>query len=213
MNILIIQNGFCKSSIYNFLEGNITTIRSYDKINYNNVEYIQQFNKIIILGGTQSLVEIDKYPYLYKIVELIKIAISNNISLIGICLGCQLLAFSYGCKIVKMDKSEIGYNSKIKLNGEYIDNILSFHTDTIIPNDKIIILSQYNTYPYIIKVGSAYGFQFHPEVNYNVLCIFLNYKRNILINDDECKKIKDYAIKNSKKIQESSNKIFKFIKN
>lgn len=225
-NILIIKNGYCETYIDKIInkivQANITIINSYlpsiKNINYTSEEYIKKWNHIIILGGYQSLVEINKYPYLYNVIKLIKIAVSLNIKILGICLGCQLIGKAFGNNIIHMKNNEIGYHSIIKLtdnglndtifnNCNNLDNILSFHTDIIKVNPKsnLQILGTYNNLPYIIKYKSAYGVQFHPEVNLNILKYYLKLKCDILLNKDKniMENIIKYAENNESKILEN----------
>jgi GMP synthase-like glutamine amidotransferase len=99
-------------------------------------------------------------------------------------LGCQLIAQTYGCKIKKLKKVQIGYNlldirtlkkKEIK-NDKYLSKInykelkgaFSLHNDYIEINknsDIKLICSSTNDLPYIIKHKNKkiYGFQQHPE--------------------------------------------------
>lgn len=213
-NILIIKNGYCNTYIdkiiYKIVDSDITIIKSFDKnIDYTKESYIKKWDYIIILGGYQSIVNIERYPYLYKIIELIQIATSLNIKILGICLGCQLIAKAFGYKIKHMNKNEIGYHSKIILTEDglndkvfnkcnNIDNILSFHKDMIDieSGSGLKVLGRYKTIPYIVKIKSAYGVQFHPEVNLKILRKYLKLKCDISFYDD----IIQYAENNEKTI-------------
>lgn len=235
INILIIQNGYCRSSIdeiinkiysNNKIKRKIEIIKSYDNIKYDTIDFIKKWDKIIILGGYQSVRELDRYPYLKKVIELIKISVSLNIPLLGICLGCQLIAKAYNNQIIKMDSSKIGYISKLRITNygkddnifNYCDNltnILSFHVDTfdIKKNNPIKVLANYNyknkIYPYIIKNGSAYGVQFHPEVNIDILKSYLNLKYNILLNKKKMEEILKYAEENNRIITKTGEDLIK----
>lgn len=209
-NILIIKNGYCDTYIDKIInkivKANILIIKSFDKkINYIQESFIKKWDFIIILGGYQSIVDIDKYPYLHNIIKLIKIAISFDIKILGICLGCQLIAKAFDYNIIRMNKNEIGYHSMIKLTEEglldkvfsncnNLNNILSFHTDMIDINSNkgIKVLGTYKSIPYIIKIKSAYGIQFHPEVNLCILKNYLKLKCDLLLSK---KNIMDEIIK------------------
>jgi GMP synthase-like glutamine amidotransferase len=209
-NILIIKNGYCDTYIDKIInqivKANILIIKSFDKkINYIQESFIKKWDYIIILGGYQSVVDIDKYPYLYNIIKLIKIAISFDIKILGICLGCQLIAKAFDYNIIHMKNNEIGYHSTIKLTEEglldkvfsncnNLDNILSFHTDMIDINSNkgLKVLGTYKKIPYIIKIKSAYGIQFHPEVNLCILKNYLKLKCDLLLSK---KNIMDCIIK------------------
>jgi GMP synthase-like glutamine amidotransferase len=229
LNILIIQNGYCTTSINEYINNIIThnvkilIIKSYDtNINYNTIDFIKKWNRIIILGGYQSVRNLEIYPYLNNVIDFIKIGISLNIPILGICLGCQLIAKAYGNDIIKMDYGQFGYNYKLKItedglkdpifnNCNNLDNILSFHMDTFnIKNDNPVkILAKKDLFPYIINVGSAYGVQFHPEVSIPVLKCYLEMKCDILFNKIKMDEILEYAIDNEQIILKNGTSIIK----
>jgi GMP synthase (glutamine-hydrolysing) len=62
---------------------------------------LEEIRVLIILGGPMSVADVggEKYPYLAKEVELIKRLIHADRSMLGICLGAQLLAHAGGAKV------------------------------------------------------------------------------------------------------------------
>lgn len=88
---------------------------------------------ILIGGGFQRLTNIEDYPDLTEIIKLIKLVDKYDKILIGICLGCQLIAYTYGLEIIKLDKYHLGFN--------YLD-INSINYDKI--NDNILKNIDYN---------------------------------------------------------------------
>ena len=55
------------------------------------------YDTIVILGGPMSVY--DNFPYLKKEQELISNAIKNDIPVLGICLGSQLIAQAAGGRV------------------------------------------------------------------------------------------------------------------
>ncbi|MYD35413.1 MAG: hypothetical protein F4X20_00075, partial [Dehalococcoidia bacterium] len=53
---------------------------------------IDGYAGLIIMGGPQSVYEEEKFPYLRAEKQLAREAIDNNIPLIGVCLGSQIIA-------------------------------------------------------------------------------------------------------------------------
>jgi GMP synthase (glutamine-hydrolysing) len=60
------------------------------------------------MGGPQSPLHIDKWPYLQDEIHLIKKSIEANKAILGICLGAQLIAESLGAKTERSPHREIG---------------------------------------------------------------------------------------------------------
>jgi GMP synthase-like glutamine amidotransferase len=65
------------------------------------------YDTIVILGGPMSVY--DDLPYLKKEQELIRNAMKNDIPVLGICLGSQLIAQAAGGHVYKGKKKEIGW--------------------------------------------------------------------------------------------------------
>ncbi|BCS82905.1 putative glutamine amidotransferase-like protein [Cotonvirus japonicus] len=157
--LLIIQNGYITPYIYRYLDEDYKIIKSYDvdvsKINLND------YSVVIILGGYQSVVDIDKYSYLINVTELIKKCLTDKKPLFGICLGFQLIAYTLGCEIKSSGKLNVGYDTKIL----GYENIFRCHIDYIIPNNKITILEYFDDMPYLYRhENHVYGIQCHPDI-------------------------------------------------
>jgi len=67
------------------------------------------YSGMIILGGPMNVYEEDKFPYLKDEDILIKKAVKNDMPVLGICLGGQLIAKATGAKVKKGTKKEIGW--------------------------------------------------------------------------------------------------------
>lgn len=172
---------------------------------------IEDYDLIVIGGGTQHLTEdkIESYKEVLFLKKIIKYCDEQNKLLIGICLGCQLIAYYYGCEIKKLDIPQIGYNylDNNTLNKEEIENdvylslidynklkgAFSFHNDYIDFKDNkelILIGNCNNNNPYIIKhkSKSIYGFQQHPEHTQETLGriieIFKISENNKILDDE-----------------------------
>lgn len=178
MNILIIKHIDIEGPglIEEFLKNN--------KIRYNifcpknNVEFpsIEKFTHIIILGGPMNVYEEDKYPFLRKEDIFIKESIQKGSSILGICLGAQLIAKALGAKVFKAPLKEIGWY-KVSLTEEGLKdplfssfpvefNVFQWHGDTFeIPyRSKLIATSSIVTNQAFRYGKNVYGLQFHLEV-------------------------------------------------
>ena len=83
---------------------------------------------ILIMGGPMSVRDVnnEKYFWLKEETEFIKKAIENQISIIGVCLGAQLIAHILGGKIErlkdefnKVNKPELGWSEISSINEKY----------------------------------------------------------------------------------------------
>jgi carbamoylphosphate synthase small subunit len=189
---LYIINTFFIDEISTLKKYNINYIKSNKllDISYSKLEeMIIKYDIIIIGGGPQHLVndERHKYPEIEILLNIVKICDNINKLLIGICLGCQIIALYYNMNIIKLEKVCLGINNINTQNidrlnkdiylhdidNEILENVFSFHYDAITnikdkDNNNIdtLVYSKSDN-PYIIKHKrkQIYGFQFHPELN------------------------------------------------
>lgn len=131
------------------------------------------YDTIVILGGPMSVY--DDFPYLKKEQELISNAIENDIPVLGICLGSQLIAQAAGGRVYKGKRKEIGWSNVYLTPASSNDifrgftdktiRIFQWHGDTYDLPANAKILAYSNLYPQAFRIGSAVGIQFHFEVD------------------------------------------------
>jgi anthranilate/para-aminobenzoate synthase component II len=224
-NILYIQNNLNSQDmdfLSNYFNINIHSILSLKLIDYNLEQLKQLINNydiIILSGGPQHLtkLEINNYPEIFNQIEIVKIIKNTDKILIGICLGCQIIAHTFNNEIVSMQNLCVGFNYLdinsinleyihssqdiylLNLNYSLLKESFSFHYDCINfnksnENEIVLIASSITNVPYIIKHKDAkiYGFQFHPEIRFkNFKCLIkkLNIFKNEILN------LTDFSIK------------------
>lgn len=158
--ILIIQNGFVTPSIQMYLDEPYEIFKSYETDVANIC--LDNYSIIIILGGHQSITKINLYPYLKNVVKLIIKCIYKNKNLLGICLGCQLIAYAIGCEIKSTGKLNVGYDCEI-LN---FKNVFRCHYDYIITNNRLNILEMFESMVYLFSYkNNIIGIQCHPDIS------------------------------------------------
>lgn len=70
---------------------------------------LEQFDRLVIMGGPMNIYEDGRYPWLAKERAFIKQAIAGGKSTVGICLGAQLLADALGSPVFAGTQKEIGW--------------------------------------------------------------------------------------------------------
>ncbi|MCW9023946.1 MAG: type 1 glutamine amidotransferase [Gammaproteobacteria bacterium] len=85
---------------------------------------VNEIDWLIIMGGPMGIYDEDKYNWLKVEKEYIKSAIDIGKTVIGICLGAQLIADALGARVYKNKYREIGWFN-ISLTSEADDTILS----------------------------------------------------------------------------------------
>lgn len=139
------------------------------------------FDLLIILGGPQRAIEIDKYPYLIKVMQLINAAIADNKKVLGICLGAQLIAASLGAPSEISPEKEMGV-FPVTLNTlgqqdpivKHLPNTFNsshWHYDMPgIPEGATILATSAGCPRQIVKFNpNTYGFQCHLEFTHALM--------------------------------------------
>lgn len=138
---------------------------------------LKNIEAIISLGGPMNVYEEDKYSFLKDEGEFLKKAIREEVPILGICLGAQLLAKACGARVRKAPASEIGWY-KVGLTekgrsdplfegmpGEL--QVFQWHEDTFgIPKGAVHLAESGACPNQAFRFGrNAYGLQFHLEVS------------------------------------------------
>ena len=158
---------------------------------------------ILIMGGPMSVRDInnEKYFWLREETDFLKRAIENQISIIGVCLGAQLLAHTLGGKIERLkdesnkeNKPELGWseissieeksNEKISLSIKGPLKVLHWHGDRIIlPPQAKLLASSNRCREQLFKVGeSIYGLQFHVETEGGMTSDWIKNDKKFIIS-------------------------------
>lgn len=70
---------------------------------------IQDFDRLIVMGGPMNIHEDDAYPWLAQEKVFIRKAIGAGKTVVGICLGAQLIADVLGAAVYRNEHKEIGW--------------------------------------------------------------------------------------------------------
>ncbi|MES1965697.1 type 1 glutamine amidotransferase [Psychrobacter sp. AH5] len=84
----------------------ITVSRSYDNDDLPEPDY---FDWLIVMGGPMSVHDEEKHPWLSNEKQLITQAIDAGKTVIGVCLGAQLIAHCLGAEVKPSGVKEIGW--------------------------------------------------------------------------------------------------------
>ena len=158
---------------------------------------LDKYAAIIILGGPMNSDQIDAYPNLVTEVEIIRQAVARDMSVLGICLGAQLLAKALGGSVQRNPLREIGwYDVDLTEAGE-ADPVLStfarrqqvfqWHEDGMsLPPGTVHLASSSRSNIQAFRHGEhAYGFQFHLEVDSSLIERWLTVPDNQATLEDE----------------------------
>jgi GMP synthase (glutamine-hydrolysing) len=151
---------------------------------------LDKFTALIVLGGPMGVYEMDGYPHLLTCSRIIREALNRDMKILGICLGSQLLAHCLGAEVYPGTGKETGWHS-IELTGEGLKDplmrqlaihpvvgdfwrrfkVFHWHGDTFDLAAGAVLLASSQVYRHqAFRFGKkAYGFQFHIEVDRDMI--------------------------------------------
>lgn len=172
----------------------------------------EEFSLVVILGAPESAN--DELFYLQKEQELIKNSVEKETPVLGICLGSQLIAKTFGGKVYPGPKKEIGFyndlvpesNSSLFSGFSSPFTVFHWHGDTFYLPKQAIRLVHSKNYPnQAFQIQSAIGLQFHLEVNAAMVNLWLDKTQEKLatIPYIDIKKIRNDINENISSVQEN----------
>ena len=185
--------------------GVFSEIISHKKIKSKNID--KSVKGIILSGGPLNVYEINKYKFDKKMIK-------NNVPILGICFGHQILSKLNGGRVKQSKHREFGlakiYKKKDSLltkkffKKKGVINVWMSHADQVskLPKNFSVIASSQNSKFSIIenKNKNFYGVQFHPEVTHtengkilirNFIFLICGLKKNWSSKDQKIRLIKD----------------------
>lgn len=134
----------------------------------------EDFDALVILGGSMHVDQEDRHPWLAAQNELIGAAVDRGQPLLGICLGSQLIAQALGARVGPASRPEIGWH-EVELTAEGAEDpvlgalprrfsALEWHSYAFEVPPQGELLARNDVCAQGFRVGrSTWGVQFHPE--------------------------------------------------
>lgn len=145
------------------------------------VPSLDGYSALIVLGGPMNADQVADFPNLSTEVRLLQAALERGMSVLGICLGAQLLARALGARVRPNHAPEIGWHDVDLTGAGEGDPVLSafsarqqvfqWHEDAIeLPDRAVHLASSELCEVQAFRFGDrAYGLQFHLEVNHTLI--------------------------------------------
>jgi GMP synthase (glutamine-hydrolysing) len=147
---------------------------------------------LIVMGGPETVYQLDRYPYLRDEMRLIETALRDNKPILGVCLGAQLLAAVLGTPVKRGENREIGWY-RVRLSDAANDDRLMrglpsefmaahWHSDVFdLPDGAVALASSERTAVQAFRFGDkAYGLLFHAEISEDRIAKLVNEFREDL---------------------------------
>jgi len=150
---------------------------------------------LVFMGGSMNVT--DSLQWISEEKELISKAIDENIPVMGICLGAQLMSAALGGKITHDPNMEIGWH-KVKADIKNIDNEwlkelpenftpFHWHADTFaIPDKATVLLHSKCRMNQAFSINNSIAMQFHLEMTTEMVEEWVRLFKSDLKNETPC---------------------------
>jgi len=140
---------------------------------------------LVVFGGEMNVDQLDRYPYLLRVRQLMRDTVDHGIPTLGICLGAQLLARAFGAAVTRAPVRELGFvpvwPTKAAASDPLLrgltpgDQFFQWHEDTFdLPAGATLLATGRAVLTQAYRVGGCgWGVQFHPEVDAAELAAWL----------------------------------------
>jgi GMP synthase-like glutamine amidotransferase len=167
MKIIIVNNGTKNLRLLKHLA--FKSFGSCEVVDWSNLMDVDwsRYDLVVLSGSSKLSVLFDKE----SLKEEIKFIKQTKLPVIGICFGCELVAFAFGAKLAQLERKRRGLVS-LKLNDQTLlpdsDEVHVFESHRWViekAGRHFDILASSSSGVEIIKhtKRKVYGMQFHPE--------------------------------------------------
>jgi GMP synthase-like glutamine amidotransferase len=122
-------------------------------------------DKVVVLGSEETAFD-DSIPWLADELTFVERALENDVAVLGICFGGQVLARLMGARVYRLGEPEIGWVSVASQRAGLADGPwLAWHRDGFERPAGSHELAAGQVSLQAFSLGPHLGLQFHPEVN------------------------------------------------
>lgn len=136
---------------------------------------LSEYKGLLILGGDENIHETDRYPYLEDEFALLSDWLESGRPVFGVCLGAQMIAHVAGGSVFEAPEREFGWIDFEVLPASLDDPVAGFgeqrlsgllwHQYACEPPPEATILARNEVCVQSFRLGEAWAFQHHPEVD------------------------------------------------
>ncbi len=135
-----------------------------------------------VLGGAMGVYDDQEFPFLVDEKQFLDECTNAGTPVLGICLGCQLLADALGGRAYPAESGEVVFAPIEPTRDGRADPVVAtlagrpvirFHQDTFDVPPGGVLLATGGGFNQAFRVGSALGLQPHPEVSPELLAAWL----------------------------------------
>lgn len=144
----------------------------------------RDYDLIVSLGSEFAAFD-DTKPFVPREAALMKDAVEEDVPVLGLCFGGQMLARVLGADVYRSDVSEIGWLPVRSRDPELVPDgpWFQWHFDTFTVPPGATVIAESDAGPQAFVAGRSLGLQFHPEVTTEIMDDWVRVYRHELDGD------------------------------
>lgn len=156
-----------------------------------NLPELDEIDLLIVMGGPMSVNDEDEFPWLAREKQFIRDIIKSGKSVLGVCLGAQLIASAMGARVYRNAVKEIGWfpiqgtpsTDRTTFNFPPTAEVFHWHGETFdLPSGAIRLARSQGCENQAFQFGrSVIGLQFHLETTPESARVIVKHCRNELL--------------------------------
>jgi GMP synthase-like glutamine amidotransferase len=144
----------------------------------------RDYDLIVSLGSEFAAFD-DTKPFVVREAEMLKSAVAEDVPVLGLCFGGQLLARALGARGFRHEVAEIGWLPVRTSDPELVPEgpWFQWHFDSFTVPPGATVVADTDVGPQAFVAGRSLGLQFHPEVTTEIMDDWVRVYRHELDGD------------------------------
>jgi GMP synthase-like glutamine amidotransferase len=144
----------------------------------------RDYDLIVSLGSEFAAFD-DTKPFVVREVGLLRDAVEDDVPVLGLCFGGQILARALGGEGYRVDEAEIGWLPVRSTDQELVPEgpWFQWHFDSFTVPSGATVVAETDVGPQAFVAGRSLGLQFHPEVTTQIMDDWVRVYRHELDGD------------------------------
>lgn len=142
------------------------------------------YDLIVSLGSEFAAFD-DSKPFVQGEAKLMRRAVDEDVPVLGLCFGGQMLARVLGADVYRSDESEIGWLPVRTADPDLVPDgpWFQWHFDAFTAPPGATVVAETDVGPQAFVAGRSLGLQFHPEVTTEIMDDWVRVYRHELDGD------------------------------